>query len=106
MPDRPILACRIHCLEDQQHGVSSGCIVELLQGAQLLNVVRQDLIVLRLGFVDGIDDRQPLLEVDVVPFTDAEVSEMYFHLLLLGRWLTRRRAGLALAPQASWARVQ
>jgi hypothetical protein len=41
-------------------------IQELLFGAQLLDVVLQNLFVLLLRFVDGIDLRRPLPEVDLV----------------------------------------
>ena len=45
MPDRAVLARRIHRLKDQQHRVAVGCVMKLLQRAQLRDVLRQDLLI-------------------------------------------------------------
>ena len=46
--DHPILAGGIHGLENQQHGVTAGRVQKLLLGAQLLDVILED------GLVVGV----------------------------------------------------
>ena len=79
VPDRAILACRVHCLEDDQHSMFGGCIVELLQLAQLPGVLGKQLLIIVFRLVERIDDRGPLLEVDLLPFRNTEVLEMDLH---------------------------
>ena len=50
-----------------------GGIEKLLLRTEARYVVRQQLFVLLLRFVDRIDDRRPFLEVDVVTFPYAKV---------------------------------
>ena len=46
VPDRAVLARRVHRLEDQQHGVAVGGVEKLLLRAQLRDVILQKLLVL------------------------------------------------------------
>ena len=41
VPDGTVLAASIHPLKNQQQGIAVGCVVKMLQRAQLLNVFFQ-----------------------------------------------------------------
>ena len=73
VPDRAVLACRIHGLKHQQDGVAVGRVEKLLLGTEARDVVAQKLLILLLRFVDGVNDRRPLLEVDIIAFPHAEI---------------------------------
>ena len=47
VPDGAVLSRRVYCLQDQQDGMTMGCIKQLLLGAQLGEMSRQQLLVLR-----------------------------------------------------------
>ena len=68
MPDRAVLACRIHGLEHQKDGMAVGCVEKLLLGTETRDMVCQQFLVLLLRFVNRIDHRRPFLEVDIVSF--------------------------------------
>jgi hypothetical protein len=94
VPDGAVLPRRVHRLKDQQDRMAVRGVVELLLGAQLLDVVLQQRLVLVLRFVDGIDLRRPFLEIDLVAFGHAKVLGVDFHLVPFGRGrFIRRPAG-------------
>ena len=73
VPDGAVLAGRVHPLKDQQQRIAVGRVVQLLQRAQLLHVFFQELLVLLLRLVDGLHDRRPFLEVDLLAGPHAEI---------------------------------
>ena len=73
VPDGAVFSGRIHRLKDQQDGMAVGCVVKLLQRAQLRNVLFQKLLIVLLRLVDGLHFRRPFLKVDFVAFLYAEV---------------------------------
>jgi hypothetical protein len=48
MPDGAILAGRVHALKDDQERVTVGCVMKLLQRAELLHVLFKQLLILVL----------------------------------------------------------
>src|ERR1035438_8490553 len=73
MADGAILSGAVHSLKDHQQCVAVGCVVQLLQRAQLLHVFEEKLLILLLRIVIGIDNRRPLAEVDLFPGRYAEI---------------------------------
>ena len=73
VPDGAVLAGAVHALEDQQQRIAVGCVVELLQRAQLLHVLVQKLLILLLRLRIGIDNRRPFAEVDLFVWRNAEI---------------------------------
>ena len=73
MLDGAIFSRRIHRLKDQQDGIAVGCVEELLQRAQLGNMLLQEFLIVLLRLVHGLHARRPLLEVDLVSFAHAEM---------------------------------
>ena len=71
--DGAVFSGRIHGLKDQQDGIAVGCVEKLLLRAQLRNVLSQELLVLLLRLVHGIDHRRPLLEIDLVSFPHPKI---------------------------------
>ena len=55
VPDGAVLAGRVHRLKDQQHGIAVGRVEKPLQRAQLVDVFFEELRVLLLRLVDGLD---------------------------------------------------
>jgi len=53
--------------------------MEMLHLAELGDVLFQQALVLLLGFVDGVDFRRPLREIDLVALADAEILRFDFH---------------------------
>jgi hypothetical protein len=100
VPDRSVLAGRVHRLEDQQHGMAAGCVMELLECAKFLDVLGQDLLVAGLRSVDGIDGRGPLLEVDLLALADKVILDMDLHLFLHLWPVIRQSSGSA--PPGWW----
>src|ERR1700733_489319 len=80
MTDGPILSGTVHPLKDYQQRVVVGCIVSLLQRAQLLHVFDQELVILLLRLRIGIDNRPPLAEVDLFAERYTEILGVDFHL--------------------------
>ena len=73
MPDGAVFSCRVHRLENQQHGMAIGRVEKLLLRAQLLRRALRVVFVLLLRFVYGIDLRRPLLEIDLISFPHPEI---------------------------------
>ena len=67
MADGAILSSAVHPLKNHQQCELVGCVVQLLQRAQLFHVFDEKLFVLLLRLVIGIDNRRPLAEVN--PFS-------------------------------------
>jgi hypothetical protein len=65
VPDGTVLAGAVHALEDQQQRIAVGCVVKLLQRAQLFHVFLQEFLIPLLRFRIGIDNRRPFAEVDL-----------------------------------------
>src|SRR5450432_519281 len=82
--DRAVLARRIHRLEDQEQRVAVGSVEKLLMLAQLFDMTMQHRLIVVLGLVDGIDQRRPFLEIDLVAFCDTEILRTYLHSGLFG----------------------
>ena len=71
--DGPIFSGRIHSLKAQQDGVAVGCIVKLLQRAELCNVLLQQLLIVLLRLIHRLHFRRPLPKINFVTFLHAEV---------------------------------
>ena len=80
MSDRAVLPRGVGRLKDQEYRVMIGRVVKLLHRAELGDVVFQKTLVLLLGFVDRVDLRRPLLEVDLVALAHPKVLRLDFHL--------------------------
>ena len=65
VPDGPILAGRVHCLEDQQDRIAIRRVVQALQFAQLLDVSFEEFVVLLLRFAKCLHPCRPLFEFDL-----------------------------------------
>ena len=65
MPDGTILSGAVHPLKDHQQRELIGCVVQLLQRAQLFHVFEEKFLVLLLRLVIGIDNRRQLAEVNL-----------------------------------------
>ena len=81
MPDGAVFSRRIHRLKDQQNGMAICGVEKLLLQTELRNVLLQELLILLLRLVHGVDLRRPLLEIDLVSFAHAKVLCVYFHRL-------------------------
>jgi len=64
VPDGPVLAGRVHCLEDQQDRVAIRRVMQTSQFAQLLNVLLQKLVILLLRFAHRFHQWRPLFDFD------------------------------------------
>ncbi len=73
MTDGAVFPGSIHRLEDQQDGIAVAAIEQFLLGAQLLDVLLQECLVLLFRLVHGIDLRRPFFEVDRVAVVNAKV---------------------------------
>jgi len=71
--DGPIFSGRIHSLKAQQDGVAVGCIVKLLQRAELCNVLFQQLLIVLLRLIHRLHFRRPLPKINFITFLHAEV---------------------------------
>ena len=80
VPDRTVLAGRVHPLEDQQERISVGRVVEALERAQLGDVFSQQFPIVLVRRGGGVDARRPLVEVDLVSGSDPEVVRVDLHL--------------------------
>ena len=58
-----VLACRVHCLEDQQQRPGIRSIKQALPFAELLDMIRQGGLVLFLRMVERFHKRRPLAEI-------------------------------------------
>jgi hypothetical protein len=65
MPDGSVFPGAIHSLEDQQQCMLIGCVVKILQRAQLLHVLVKKFLVLLIRFAIRIDNRRPFAEIDL-----------------------------------------
>ena len=79
VPDGAVLSAGIHPLKNQQQRIPAGRAVQLLQGAQLLNVFFQKLVVIFLGLANGLHSRRPLAEFDFSPGAHPKVLCIDFH---------------------------
>ena len=79
VPDHAVLARRIHRLKNQQQRMAVGCVQKLLLLAELINGLRQKLLVVSLRFVNGIDHGWPFVQIDLVVFANTEVFGVDFH---------------------------
>jgi hypothetical protein len=66
MPDCAVLPRGVGRLEDQQNRMTVGGVMEMLHFAELGDVLFQQTPVLVLGFVERVDFRRPLREIDLV----------------------------------------
>ena len=79
MCDDAVLAGGIHGLKYQQHRVAVRGIQQLLLGAQLLDVILQELLILVVAAVDRSGSGGPVLEVDLAaPSRTRKFSELIF----------------------------
>jgi hypothetical protein len=65
VPDGPILAGRVHCLEDQQDRIAIRRVVQALQFAQLLDVRFEEFVVLLLRCANCLHKCWPLFKFDL-----------------------------------------
>src|ERR1700733_15128482 len=86
VPDCAVFSSRIRRLKDQQDCIAIGRIEKLLLRAQIRNVFFQNLFVLLLRLVHGVDLRRPLFEIDLPSFPHAKVLGIYFHRLPSSRF--------------------
>ena len=63
VPDGPVLASSVHCLENQQDRIAIRRVVQALQFAQLLDVSFEEFVVLLLRFTNCLHPCRPLFEV-------------------------------------------
>jgi hypothetical protein len=77
--DDAVLPRRVHRLEDQQKGITIGCVKKLLQRAQSGHFFGQQYLIVLLRLVDGLHVRRPFLEIDLVAFAYAEILPWFLH---------------------------
>ena len=73
VPDGTIFSGRIHRLKDQQDGVTVGCVVKLLQRAELCNVLLQQFLIVAFRLIHRLHFRRPLPKINFITFLHAEV---------------------------------
>src|SRR5271170_1723300 len=73
MTDRAILTRRVGSLKDEQYRVTIGGVMEMLHLAEPGDMLFQQALVLLFGFVDGVDLRRPLFEIDLVALAHSKV---------------------------------
>src|ERR1700690_435867 len=73
VPDGAVLACRVHRLKNNEQCVAIGRVVKLLQRAQFLNVLFQQLLIFFFRFEERFDDGRPLLKFDLVSMAHTEI---------------------------------
>ncbi len=78
MLDGAILAGGIHRLKDDQHGVTIGRVEQILQVAQLLDLIAQQRFALVLGPIEWFDARGPFVQFDP-PAANPERFGIDFH---------------------------
>ena len=61
VPDGAVLAGAIHALKDQQQRIAVGGVVQLLQRAQLRNMLFEEFFIFLFRRVHGLHNRRPLL---------------------------------------------
>src|SRR5664279_3919392 len=81
VPDGAVLTGRVHPLKNQQQRIPVGGVVKLLQRAQLRNMFFQKFLVLLFRLENGLPDRRPFFEVDLLPGAHPEILGVDFHLL-------------------------
>ena len=69
----------IHALEYQEQRLAMRRVMKLLQRTQLLQVVKQNFLVLLRRIVKGVDNRRPLVEVDFLVWRHAIVFRIDDH---------------------------
>ena len=79
MPYGTVFSGGVHRLKNQQQGMAVGCVMQMLQRTQLLDMLLEQRFVLLLRLVNGIDVGRPLPKIDVVAFPDTKVFRMNFH---------------------------
>ena len=60
VPDGAVFPAGVHPLKNQQQRIAVGRVVKMLQRAQLLNMFRQEFLILFLRLAKGLADRRPL----------------------------------------------
>ncbi len=83
MPDRAVLAGGIHRLEDQQHGIAIGGVLQTLELAQFLHLFPEGVVIIFLRIVERFHSRRPFLQIDLFSGGDAEVLSFDFHFYAL-----------------------
>jgi len=83
MFDRAIFPRRIHRLEDHQQRVRVGGVQKLLQRAQLIDMLSQQLSVLLLRLVNRLHHCRPFAQVDGFALADPKVLDADLHGRLL-----------------------
>ena len=80
VPDGAVLAGGVHPLKDQQQRVTVGRVVETLQFTQRLDVFSQKFSISLLRLAEGLQDRRPLFEYDLLSGPHTEIFGIDFHL--------------------------
>src|SRR6185437_1838993 len=109
--DRAILPRCVHGLKDQQDGVAVGGVEQLLQGAQLGDVLCQELVIVLLRLVDGFDRRRPVAQRDRVALLHPKVVRIDLHchprpVHRVCEACVRLYVTLSSAPRAPWAAME
>jgi hypothetical protein len=65
VPDRPVLAARVHSLKNQQQRIAAGGVLKVLQRTQFLNMFSQQFSICFLGLAEELHHRRPLSELDL-----------------------------------------
>src|ERR1700730_501183 len=77
--DSAVLSRGVHPLEDHEQCIPVVGVVEPLQSRKLVNVFLQLLPVMPLRLVQGLHERGPLLELDLLARWHTEVAAFDFH---------------------------
>lgn len=102
VPDRAILAGGIHRLKDHQYGMAVRDVVQLLQGAQSLDMRGKHRGIVRFRRAQRRDPRRPLFQIDGLIMTDAVGLEVNFLAVLSGNprlAMARQQATLSRRPR-------
>src|SRR5450432_64569 len=77
--NRAVFSRRIHGLENLQYRVAVGGIEQLLLRTERLDMFAEQVLILLIRLVHGIDERRPFAEVDFVSFPHPKIAGLDDH---------------------------